>query len=214
MELTKLSVRYGRRLGSSSLLLVAIFTLGTTVGFSSMPDSERIQATYAKDGNAIGVMLIIYDFTTPSELQLLSQAFEEGQDRGLATALSKTKALGNCSIGGEVSFDVAFIQMVETPTGRRITFITNRPLQSDEVNTDAETESFDLMVGQLDMNDSDNSKSTGFLYPASKLVIDAQGKFHYDLSGSPQSLVDVLDSKWAPLFAEHQAPEAMSPPSQ
>jgi hypothetical protein len=214
MGLLEFVVRCGRRFGFSSLLVVAIFTLGTALGLSSSPDSEKIQATYAKDGNLIGVTLVIYGFTTPSELQLLSQAFQEGQDRGLATALSKTKALGNCSIGGDVSFDPAFIQTLGTPTGRLITFITNRPLQSDEVNTDAETESFDLMVGQLDMNDSDNTKSTGFLYPASKLVIDAQGKFHYDLSGSPQSLVDVLDSKWAPMFAEHRTPDAMSPPSQ
>ncbi len=61
-----------------------------------------------------------------------------------------------------------------------------------------DSQSFDLMVGQFDINDTDNTKSTGFLYPASKLVIDEQGEFHYDLAGSPWSLVNVLDSNWAP----------------
>jgi hypothetical protein len=54
---------------------------------------------------------------------------------------------------------------------------------------------FDLAVGQFDLNDIDTAKSTGFLYPASKLVIDRQGEFHYDLAGTPWPLVNVLDSQ-------------------
>ena len=113
-----------------------------------------------------------------------------------------------------LSFDVAFIQMVVTPTGRQITFIANRPLQSDEVNPNPDSQSFDLMVGQFDINDTDNTKSTGFLYPASKLVIDEQGEFHYDLAGNPWSLVNVLDSNWAPALAAREAPKATGPPLQ
>jgi hypothetical protein len=36
---------------------------------------------------------------------------------------------------------------------------------------------------------------TDFLFPASKLVIDKQGESHYDLAGTPMSLINVLDSK-------------------
>jgi hypothetical protein len=65
----------------------------------------------------------------------------------------------------------------------------------DEVDAGAQIQSFDLAVGQFDLNDTDNTKSTGFLYPASKLVIDKQGVFRYDLSGNPWPLANVLDSK-------------------
>jgi len=105
----------------------------------------------------------------------------------LATAISKTKAVGRCSFAGDPSFDVAFIQMVVTPTGRQIIFIASRPLQPDEVSSSSDPQSFDLMVGEFDMNDADNTKSTGFLYPASRLVVDEQGESHYDLAGSPWS---------------------------
>jgi hypothetical protein len=199
-------IRWVRKLRSSSLLLAALLALGTTPGFSSSPGSEKIQATYTKDGNVVRVTLIVYNYTTSPEKQVLSQAFQEGQDRELATALSKTKAAGSCSITGDLGFDVAFIQMVVTPTGRQITFIANRPLQPDEVNPSSDSQSFDLLVGQLDMNDTDNTKSTGFLYRASRLVIDEQGDFHYDLAGSPWSMVNVLDSNWAPALAAHEAP--------
>ena len=194
------------------MLLAALLALGTTPGFSSSPGSEKIQATYTKDGNVVRVTLIVYNYTASADLQVLSLAFQRGHDRELAAVLSKTKAAGHCSITGDLSFDVAFIQMVVTPTGRQITFIANRPLQPDEVNPSSDSQSFDLLVGQLDMNDTDNTKSTGFLYRASRLVIDEQGEFHYDLAGSPWLMVNVLDSNWAPALAAHETPAATGHP--
>jgi hypothetical protein len=212
MERYASGIRCGRKVGSTSLLLASLLVLGTTTGFAISPGSESIQATYTRSGNAMGVTLVIYGYTTPSEMQILSQAFEEGQDQGLVTALSKTRTAGLCSLTGELSFDVAFIQMVETSTGRQITFVTNRPLQSDEVSPGSQSQSFDLMVGQFDLNDSDNSKSTGFLYPASRLAADEQGRPHYDLAGNPWSLVNVFDSNQAPAFVERQAPNTIGSP--
>jgi hypothetical protein len=196
------------------LALVGAFTLAATRGFAASPSFEKIRATYAQAGNTIGVTLIVYNYTTSADLELLSLAFLQGQDRQLAAALSKTKAAGHCSIAGDPIFDVAFIQMVVTPTGREITFIANRPLQSDEVSSDPDSQSFDLMVGQFEINDTDNTKSTGFLYLASRLVVDEQGAFHYDLAGSPWSLVNVLDSNWAPALTARQAPDATGPPAR
>jgi hypothetical protein len=190
-------IRCARKTGFSILLLVGTFMLGTTLGFSASPNSETIQATYVQAGKTIGITLIIDNYSTASDLQVLSRAFEEGQDRGLATALFKTKAVGHCSITGALSYDVAFIQMVVTPTGRKITFITSRPHPLDEVDAGAQSQPFDLAIGQFDLNDTDNTKNTGYLYPASKLVIDQQGAFHYDLAGRPWSLVNVLNSKAA-----------------
>jgi hypothetical protein len=185
-------------LGFPILLLVGAFTLTTTLGFASNQTSETIEAIYVQAGNTIGVTLIIYSYSTASDLQILSQAFQEGQDRGLATALAKTKAIGHCSITGALSYDISFIQMVLTPTGREIIFITSRPRPLDEVDPPAPSLSFDLAVGQFDLNDADPAKSTGFLFPASKLVIDDKGEFHYDLAGSPWSLVNILDSQGTP----------------
>jgi hypothetical protein len=190
-------IRCARKTGFYILLLVGTCTLGTALGFAASPNSETIQATYVQAGKTIGITLIIYNYSTPSDLQILSQAFAEGQDRALATALSKTKAVGHCSITGALSYDVAFIQMVVTPTGRQITFVTSRPHPSDEVDAGTQSQSFDLAVGQFDLNDTDNTKNKGFLYPASKLVIDKEGVFRYDLSGNPWSLVNVLYSKAA-----------------
>lgn len=207
-------IRFSRNFGSSLLLLAGTLALGTTPGGSISPNFEKIQSTYSQDGNAINITLTIYNYTTLPERLILSRAFEEGKDRGLTAALSKTKAAGHCSISGELGFEVAFIQEVVTPTGRQITFITTRLLQLDKANPGSEPQSFDLMVGQFDMNDTENTKSTGFLYPASKLVLDDQGVFHYDLAGSPWSLANILDSNWAPVLAERQSADPILPASQ
>jgi hypothetical protein len=199
MQVPARTTRRARKLFAGCLGLASAFQFGCPSGFSATPNpsSETVQASYTQAGNPITVTLEIYDYSTPADLLNLSLAFQQGQDRALVAALSRTRAVGQCSIAGALSYDIAFIQMVVTPTGRSITFITNRPLQSGEVNSDESSQSFDLAVGQFDLNDSDPSKSTGFLFPASKLVIDKQGEFHYDLGGIPWSLLSVVDSKAA-----------------
>jgi hypothetical protein len=88
--------------------------------------------------------------------------------------------------------------MIPTPTGRRIIFVTSRPHPLEQSDPPAQVQTFDLAIGQFDLNDADPAKSTGFLFPATKLVIDQQGAFHYDLAGNPWALENVLDSQRTP----------------
>jgi hypothetical protein len=198
------ALRTVRNAGISKLILGSTLALGATLAATPDLTAETIQANYAATGNVVSVTLTIDSYSSALDLQTLSQAYQDGHDQGLVDALSKTKAVGHCSIAGALGYDIAFIQMVVTPTGRRITFITNRPHQLGEANPDSASASpapspaFDLAVGQFDINDTDAAKSTGFLFPASKLVIDKLGEFHYDLAGNPWPLVNVLDSRSAP----------------
>jgi hypothetical protein len=202
-------MRCAHKSASSILLLAATIALATCVGSATGSESETIQANSSQNGKLIVVTLTVFNYSSSTDLQVLSQAFHEGQDRGLAIALSKTKAVGRCSIAGAIGYDVAFIQMVPTATGRKIVFITNRPHPLDEADPPQGSESFDLAVGQFDLNDTDKTKSTGFLFPSSKLAIDDQGVFHYDLAGSSWSLVDILDSPGAPALAKRPAADAI-----
>jgi hypothetical protein len=52
-----------------------------------------------------------------------------------------------------------------------------------------------LTVGELDLNDTDKSKSTGVLYPEAQLVINKQGELQWNLVGNPWKLIDVIDWK-------------------
>jgi hypothetical protein len=184
----------------STLLLIGVLTLGSTPAFCQK--AETIEATAMGTGNQLGqnveVRLIISDYSTMEERQVLVQAFTQGQNEGLVNALKKMRAVGRISLTGTVGYDVSFIRMIPTPTGRKIRFITNRPIRFGEAWADSQSMSFDLSGGEIDVNDSDKSKSTGVLFPRAQLVIDKQGQLQIDLSQNAWKLVDVLDWKGTP----------------
>jgi hypothetical protein len=185
-----------------SLLLIGVLTLGSALGFSSRPKSELVKAsamgTDAQMGQRFGLALDIYGYSTPADKQILSQAFAKGQNQGLVNALSKMKAVGFLSMSRTVGSNVSYIQMVRTPTGRRIQFITDRQVRFDEAYYDKQSESFNVVAGELDLNDTDKSKSTGILFPEAKIMIDEQGQLKFDLAGNPWKMLDVVDWPGAP----------------
>ena len=75
-----------------------------------------------------GVTIIIYEFSTPEDRQILVDAFQKGQNQGLVNALEKMKAVGRIQIPGTLGYDLSFIRMIPTPTGRTIKFVTNRKI--------------------------------------------------------------------------------------
>ena len=183
-----------------TLLAVVLLTVGSVSAFAQK--AETIEAAAMGTGTQLGqnveVRLIINDYSTMEERQVLVDAFTKGQNQGLVTALQKMRAVGRISLTGTVGYDVSFIRMIPTPTGRKIRFITNRPIRFGEAWTDSPSQSFDLSGGEIDINDSDKSKSTGVLFPRAQLVIDKQGQLQIDLSQNPWKLVDVLDWKGTP----------------
>ena len=185
----------GRGLGA--LLLTGVLIMGTTPGFSRGPRPETIEATAMGTGTQlganIGVTLNIYDFSTPADKQVLVQAFQKGQNQGLATALQRMRAVGHVEITGTLGYDCAYIAQIPTPTGRKIRFVTNRQIRFGEAWTDSQTMSFDLTAGEIDLNATDKSKDTGVLFPAAQLIIDKEGKLQLDLNQNAWKLVDVID---------------------
>jgi hypothetical protein len=109
--------------------------------------------------------------------------------------LSRMRAVGHVSLTGTLGYDCSFIRLIQTPTGRKIRFVTNRQLRFGEVWTDSQSQAFNLTAGEIDLNDQDKNKSTGVLYPAAQLVIDKQGQLQIDLNQNAWKLVDVLDWK-------------------
>jgi len=183
-----------------ALLAIVLLTVGSASALGQK--AETIEATAMGTGTQLGqnveIRLIISDYSTMEERQVLVDAFGKGQNQGLVTALQKMRAVGRISLTGTVGYDVSFIRMIPTPTGRKLRFITNRPIRFGEAWTDSQSQSFDLSGGEIDINDADKSKSTGVLYPRAQLVIDKQGQLQIDLSQNAWKLVDVLDWKGTP----------------
>jgi hypothetical protein len=189
------------RIAMESLLILGLVISGSIPG-SARDKNETIDATAfgtrTQLGANIGVTLNIYEFSTPADRQILVQAYEKGQNQGLANALQRMRAVGHVEITGTLGNDCAYIRMIPTPTGRKIVFVTNRQIRFAEAWADSQTMSYDLTAGIIEINDQDKSKSTGVLYPLAQLVLDKQGELQWDLNQNPWKLVDILDWKGTP----------------
>ena len=181
-----------------SPLFASLVLIGSAHGFARNKN-ETIDATaYGTStqlGSNIGVTLIIYECSTPEDRQILVEAFQKGQNQGLVNALQKMRAVGRIQIPGTLGYDVSFIRMIPTPTGRTIKFCTNRKISFGEAYADSQSQSFDLTAGQLELNDQDKSKSTGVLYPAAQLTIDKDGQLQLDLNQNAWRLSNIIDWK-------------------
>src|ERR1700732_1864524 len=186
---------------SHKLALGSLVIGGSTLALSANKP-ETIEATAmgtsTQLGSEFGVTLDIYDYSTRADRQVLVQAFEKGKNEGLVNALSKMKAAGHIAVTGSLGYDCSYIRMIPTPTGRKIRFVTNRLLRFGEVYWDTRSSAYNLTAGEIDLNDTEKSKSTGLFYPEAEFTIDKQGAPQSNLVGNPWTLVDVLDWKGTP----------------
>jgi hypothetical protein len=187
-----------RKFGYSRLVLATL--LLTAVTLANSQDERKVETidatamgTSTQLGKTVSVKLIISQFSTEEDRAVLVDAFKKGQNQGLVDALSKMKPVGRIAITGTVGSDVAYIRLVRTETGRKIRFATNRLIRFGEAYSNSRTIAYNLTAGEVDLNDSDKSKSAGVLYPASQLIINKDGQLEFQLNKNPWKLVNIID---------------------
>jgi hypothetical protein len=181
-----------RGLLAVSLLAAIAPAFSQSNGKSATIDATA-QGTSTQLGSIVSVKVIINRFSTEEERQQLIAAFKQGQSPGLVKALSKMEPAGRIAITGTLGYDLAFIRLIRTPTGRRIRFATNRLIRFGEAYGNTQSMAFDLTAGEFDLNDQDKDKSTGVLYPASQLIINKKGELQFELRKNPWKLVNIID---------------------
>src|SRR5271157_2814016 len=91
------------KLSKIAFVLLVVMAMACVPGFAR-DKNETIDATaYGTStqlGRNIGITLIIYDWSTPEDRQILVDAFQKGQNQGLVNALQKMKAVGRIQIPG------------------------------------------------------------------------------------------------------------------
>ena len=186
------------RLTIPSMLVLGLMLVGSIPGYSR-DKNEVIDATAwgtsTQMGRNFNITLIIYEYSTAEDRDILVEAFQKGQNQGLVNALEKMKAVGRIKITGTLGYDVSFIRLIDTPTGRKIRFVTNRKITFGEAYSDSQSKSFDLTVGEIELNDQEKSKSTGVLYPAAQVTINKDGELQLELNQNPWRLSGIIDWK-------------------
>jgi hypothetical protein len=189
---------YFRKFGYGRLLLAALILVAVTAALSADDrNTETIDATAmgtsTQLGQNVSVKVTIYEFSTDEDRKILLDAFKKGQNQGLVNALTKMKSVGRIAITCTLGYDLSYIRLVPTPTGRKIRFVTNRLLRFGEAYYNTQTTAFNLTAGEIEINDSDKNKSSGVLFPAAQLVINKEGQLEFQLNKNPWKLVNIID---------------------
>lgn len=187
-----------RTFSYGGLLLATLSLAGVTLALSA--DDRKVETidatamgTSTQLGKMVSVKLTIYEYSTEEDRQILLEAFKQGQNQGLVNALTKMKAVGRIAITGTLGYDVSFIRLIPTPTGRKIRFVTNRMIRFGEAYYNTQTSEFNLTAGEIDLNDSDTKKSAGTLFPAAQLVINKEGQLEFQLNQNAWKLNNIID---------------------
>jgi hypothetical protein len=186
------------KFGYGGLLLVTLLLTAVTLAISA--DDRKVETidatatgTSTQLGKTVNVKVTIYEFSTPEDRQILVDSFKKGQNQGLVNALTKMKAVGRIAITGTLGYDLSYIGLVPTDTGRKIRFVTNRLLRFGEVYNNTQSIAYNLTAGEIEINDKDKGKSTGVLYPAAQLAINKEGQLQIELRKNPWKLVNIID---------------------
>jgi hypothetical protein len=187
-----------RSFSYGGLLLASLLLTGVTLALAA--DDRKVETidatatgTSTQMGRVVSVKVTIYEYSTDEDRQILIESFKKGQNQGLVNALTKMKSVGRIAITGTVGYDLSYIRLVPTPTGRKIRFVTNRLLRFGEAYYNTQTTAYNLTAGEIEINDSDKDKSAGVLYPAAQLVINKEGQLEFQLNKNPWKLVNILD---------------------
>ena len=188
------------KFGYSSFLTATFLLAAVTLVLSA--DSKKVKVgtidatamgTSTQMGRIINVKVTIREFSTEEDRTILVEAYKAAQNEGLVNALTKMKADGRIAITGTLGYDLSYIRLIPTPTGRKIRFVTNRDIKFGESYYSTQSKAFNLTAGEIEINDSDKDKSSGILYPAAQLVLNKQGELEWQLRQNPWKLVNIID---------------------
>ncbi len=184
-------------LGSTSLAIAAVTMLGLLLPVFAAAQVETIDATARGTSTQMGairnIKIVISEFSTPEDKQMLVDAFKKGQSQGLYDALSKMKGVGQIQMPGTVGFALAYVSSETTPTGRTIRFITNRRISFGEAARNTQSQAYDLTAGKIEINDKEPKKSAGTLFPATQLIVNKEGQLQWELRKNPWQLTNIID---------------------
>jgi hypothetical protein len=189
-----------QKIARGSLLITVLLSAAVTLALSANDEKVKVgtidataMGTSTQLGHIVNVKINIYQFSTEEDRAILVEAYKKGQNQGLVNALTKMKADGHIAITGTIGYDLSYIRLIPTPTGRKIRFVTNRLLRFGESYYSTQSKEYNLTGGEIDINDSDKNKSSGVLYPAAQLVINKEGQLEIQLRKNPWKLENIID---------------------
>jgi hypothetical protein len=183
----------------SMLVVATVPALGPAVrgqDSGGKPEKMFIEATAMGTSTQLGrigtVQFIIESYSTDEERQALIQAFQASGSQGLYDVVSKMKAKGRIKLPSTIGYDINYVKVFQTPTGRKIRMVTDRPIAMGETRNQTRSMEYNLSVIELDLP-SNGKDGTGVLLPAAQLELDKDNQLTVEAYQNPWKLSDVRE---------------------
>ncbi len=165
---------------------------------SGADDHQTIQAqafgTSTMAGKSFGVTITIEEYSTPADQKALIDAFNSGGHDAMMKVLSKMKSKGRVRLSsGGVGYQVVYIRNIETPNGRILRLLTDRPINIGEAISNSRSQDYDLSIIEIQLGDSKGKKS-GSLIPACRIQLNKKNEIEIETyHASPWRLAGIME---------------------
>jgi hypothetical protein len=147
-----------------------------TPTFSKSKDNnrrERFTATLVdvsgpRAGTVRPIEIYINDYSSDAESNQLAGAFADGGSKALFKVLTKMKPKGRIAPVGRVGYEVRYIRSMQTPNGRKIVMLTDRPIGFLEAYYGTRSKDYQYALIEINIKD-DGKKGDGSLIYAAKV---------------------------------------------
>jgi len=183
------------RLANGAMFAAALITTAMGLGLVAAAQ-EVIDATAfgtsTQMGKNVAIKIIINSYSTAEDKKTVDDAFAKGQNQGLYDTLAKMKSIGRIQIPGTLGYDISYASSTPTSTGRVVRFVTNRRIAFKEAYHNTQSQAYNLTGGEINIDNQDQKKSAGVLYPAAQLVINKDGDLQIELRKNPWRLSNII----------------------
>ena len=134
---------------------------------------ERLTATLVdvsgpRAGTVRPIDIYIDDYSSDAESNQLAGAFADGGSKALFKVLTKMKPKGRIAPVGRVGYEIRFIRTTQTPNGRKIVMLTDRPIGFLEAYYGTRSRDYQYALIEINIKD-DGKKGEGSLIYAAKV---------------------------------------------
>lgn len=179
------------RWGALTVFLLVICLAATAQGQRQTVSAVAF-GTSTQLGQTFNINVIIEGYSTPEDQKVLLDAFTKGGNEGLVEALEKMPAKGRINTPRTLGYDVKYIRVWSTPTGRKLRLVTDRIIAMGEVMRSTRSKDYSVSVIELDLS-KDDKKSAGTLLPACKLKTNKQGEIEVEAFQNPWRLGNITE---------------------
>jgi len=182
------------RLSIISAVLAGFLVL---TSLPAMAQRQHFEAQAMGEGTQMGrtfaISIIIEQYSPPTDQKVLLDAFTSGGMDGLVKTISKMRSKGRVSLPGTTGYEITYIRVFKTPTGRKIRLVTDRPITFGEAFSASRSRDYSLSAIELEIDS--NGKGTGTLLPACQFKFSKEKELEIEAYQNPWRLTNVFEWK-------------------